>query len=174
MIVVTKGGCLLLDVPNKTLWACSSGARIMRGIILVLLFSSCSAWLTPTRRPLVLRPCRLAGAMSDGDGPVAEAADSIGQVDPEMSSCDRMKEKLRAESKYPLKAPLLAGSAILGGKGLTDALITVIKVSTGFKGASLSETFFGVPVLAIDGACIASGIAIGVWTWQTQRDDEPS
>mmetsp|Transcript_65911 Transcript_65911/g.113303 ORF Transcript_65911/g.113303 Transcript_65911/m.113303 type:complete len:276 (-) Transcript_65911:159-986(-) len=81
------------------------------------------------------------------------------------------KEKLLAESEYPLKLPLLAGSAVIAGKGLTDAAITIIKVSVGFKGATLSEEFFGVPVLFIDVLCVLAGISLGAWTWKTQRSN---
>ena len=83
-----------------------------------------------------------------------------------------MKEKLRAESRYPFKFPLLGASAVIGGKGVTDALIKVIKVSIGFKGASLSEDFLGIPVLAIDVACVAVGLSLGSWTWTTMRDPQ--
>uniref|UniRef100_A0A6U0Q9U7 Uncharacterized protein n=1 Tax=Eucampia antarctica TaxID=49252 RepID=A0A6U0Q9U7_9STRA len=88
----------------------------------------------------------------------------------EPSSQDRMLQKLENESKYPLKAPLLGISLVLGGKGLTDALVTVIKVNMGFQGVSLMETFMGVPVLAIDFACVVLGVALGTWTWNNMKD----
>jgi hypothetical protein len=83
-----------------------------------------------------------------------------------------MRKKLENESKYPLKVPLLGASLVLLGKGLSDAGITIIKVNSGFRGASLTEEFMGVPVLAIDFVCIVLGISLGVWTWKTMRDDE--
>jgi len=88
----------------------------------------------------------------------------------EPSSQDRMRQKLENEGKYPLKAPLLGISLVLGGKGLTDALVTVIKVNMGFQGVSLMETFMGVPVLAIDFACVVLGVALGTWTWNNMKD----
>ena len=38
------------------------------------------------------------------------------------------------------------------------------------QGASLAEEFLGVPVLAIDGLCVAAGVALGAWTWENTRD----
>jgi ribosomal protein S18 acetylase RimI-like enzyme len=88
------------------------------------------------------------------------------------SSQSAMRKKLEAESKYPLKVPLLGASVVLLGKGLSDALITIIKVNSSFRGASLTEEFMGVPVLAIDFVCVVLGISLGIWTWKTMRDDE--
>jgi ribosomal protein S18 acetylase RimI-like enzyme len=88
------------------------------------------------------------------------------------SSQSAMRKKLENESKYPLKVPLLGASVVLFGKGLSDALITIIKVNSSFMGASLTEEFMGVPVLAIDFVCVVLGISLGVWTWKTMRDDE--
>jgi len=88
----------------------------------------------------------------------------------ETSSQNRMLKKLENESKYPLKAPLLGVSLVLGGKGLSDAIITIIKVNAGFKGVSLVEEFMGVPVLAIDFVSVVVGIGLGVWTWNNMRD----
>ena len=84
----------------------------------------------------------------------------------------KMKQQLLDESKYPLKLPLLAISLILFGKGFGDALITLIKVNIDFPGASLTEQFMGVPVLAIDALCVALGAALGAWTWDTMRDKQ--
>lgn len=81
-----------------------------------------------------------------------------------------MLGRLERESRYPLKVPLLGISLVLGGKGLGDALITLIKVNTGFPGASLAETFMGANVLAIDVLCVLAGIGLGTWTWKTMRD----
>lgn len=85
------------------------------------------------------------------------------------SSQERMKAKLQAEAEYPLFAPLMFGSAVIGGKGLTDALLTVAKVSAGIRGASLAETFLGVPVLLIDALCVVAGISLARYTWTTMR-----
>lgn len=85
---------------------------------------------------------------------------------------DAMLQRLENESKYPLKVPLFFVSGILFGKGSTDAIVTLIKVSQGFKGASLMEEFMGVNVLAIDAVCVVAGIALGVWTYRTMRDDQ--
>jgi hypothetical protein len=82
-----------------------------------------------------------------------------------------MRKKLEDESKYPLKVPLLGASLVLLGKGLSDAGITIIKVNSGFRGASLTEEFMGVPVLGIDLVCIVLGISLGIWTWKTMRDE---
>ena len=107
-------------------------------------------------------------AVVDDDGIVDKTEESSEAS----ASSSRMKEKLRAESRYPFKFPLLGASAVIGGKGVTDALIKVIKVSIGFKGASLSEDFLGIPVLAIDVACVAVGLSLGSWTWTTMRDPQ--
>jgi hypothetical protein len=86
------------------------------------------------------------------------------------SELDMMK-KLEQEAKYPLKLPLLGVSLVLLGKGLGDAIITVIKVNMDFPGTSLSAEFMGVPVLAIDVLCIFLGVGLGWWTWSTMNDD---
>jgi hypothetical protein len=87
------------------------------------------------------------------------------------ASQSAMRKKLENESKYPLKVPLLGASLVLLGKGLSDAGITIIKVNSGFRGASLTEEFMGLPVLAIDFVCIVLGISLGIWTWKTMRDE---
>lgn len=79
-------------------------------------------------------------------------------------------ERLEQESKYPLKLPLLGIGLILFGKGFGDALITTIKVETGFPGASFGEDFLGVPVVLIDGLCVFVGAAMGLWTLRTMKD----
>lgn len=84
---------------------------------------------------------------------------------------DAMLKRLEQESKYPLKVPLLFVSGILAGKGSSDAIITLIKVKMSFPGASLAKEFMGVNVLAIDAVCMAAGVALGVWTWKTMRDE---
>lgn len=89
-----------------------------------------------------------------------------------LDSQSAMRKKLENESKYPLKVPLLGASLVLLGKGLSDAGITIIKVNSSFRGASLTEEFMGVPVLAIDFVCIVLGISLGIWAWKTMRDDE--
>lgn len=83
-----------------------------------------------------------------------------------------MLEKLEKEQQYPLKFPLLAVSLILVGKGLSDALITAIKVYIDFPGSDLlvKETFMGLPVLGIDLVCVIVGIALGSWTWNAMKD----
>lgn len=87
----------------------------------------------------------------------------------ELSREKSMMDKLEDESKYPLKLPLLATSLVLFGKGFGDALITLIKVSTDFPGASLTEEFSGVPVLLIDAVCTVLGTSLGWWTWKTMK-----
>jgi hypothetical protein len=82
----------------------------------------------------------------------------------------RMIQRLKQESKYPLKVPLLGVSLVLSGKGLSDAIVTAIKVSMQFKGASLTEEFMGVPVLGIDFVCLTVGVALGTWTWQNMKE----
>ena len=81
-----------------------------------------------------------------------------------------MMEKLKQESKYPLKVPLIGISLILLGKGLGDALVKIIKVSTNFPGASLSENFLGMPVLLIDAVCAVLGASLAWWTWTTMKE----
>lgn len=81
-----------------------------------------------------------------------------------------MLDKLESENRYPLKFPLLAIGTILFGKGFGDALITLIKVNIDFPGATLTEEFLGVPVLAIDAACVVAGAALASWTWNTMKD----
>jgi hypothetical protein len=81
-----------------------------------------------------------------------------------------MLDKLESENRYPLKFPLLAVGTILFGKGFGDALITLIKVNIDFPGATLAEEFLGVPVLAIDAACVVVGAALASWTWNTMKD----
>ena len=85
------------------------------------------------------------------------------------TSSSRMKAKLREESRFPYKLPLLGASAVIGGKGLTDGMLTVVKVVAGIRGSTISEEFLGMPVLAIDAACAAGGIALGAWTWKTMQ-----
>lgn len=80
-----------------------------------------------------------------------------------------MREKLKKESQYPLFFPLMGASVVIGGKGLTDALLTFAKVAAGMRGVSLSEQFLGVPVLGIDAACVVVGVALGSYTWSTMR-----
>ena len=81
-----------------------------------------------------------------------------------------MLDKLESENRYPLKFPLLAVGTILFGKGFGDALITLIKVNVEFPGATRTEEFLGVPVLAIDVACVVAGAALASWTWNTMKD----
>lgn len=81
-----------------------------------------------------------------------------------------MIKRLEDESKYPLKFPLLGISLVLFGKGLSDALITIIKVNIDFPGVSLTEQFMGVPVLAIDAVCVVVGVALASWTWKTMKN----
>ena len=87
----------------------------------------------------------------------------------EESIDNKMLEKLQNESRYPLKTPLLGISLILFGKGFFDGLITIIKVNTNFPGVSFLDEFMGVPVLAIDFVCVAAGITLGSWTWNTMK-----
>lgn len=95
--------------------------------------------------------------------------DSWKSNEEENSSQDRMLSKLKKESKYPLKTPLLVVSAILSGKGLTDAIVTLLKVNAGIRGASLTEEFLGFPVLGIDAVCVATGLGLGLWTFKTMK-----
>lgn len=89
-------------------------------------------------------------------------------------SNDRMLQQLQSESRFPLKFPLLGISAILFGKGLSDALITLIKVNQGFPGATLTKVFVGgIPVLAIDALCVLAGASLGAWAWTAMRDAPP-
>eukprot|EP00808_Paulinella_micropora_P015088 g21882.t1 len=78
-------------------------------------------------------------------------------------------ENLKNEAKYPLKWPLLGFSTVLAGKGAADVLVTTMKVAAGMPHASFAETFAGVPVVAIDAACIAAGISLGAWTWKSMQ-----
>ena len=131
-----------------------------------------SAW---TRRAPVRPQFRLAtpddalAGASVGESMPPPTVDAAGPP----SSQERMRAKLKAEAEYPLFAPLLGASAVIGGKGLTDALLTVAKVAAGMKGVSLSETFLGVPVLAIDAVCVLVGAALASYTWSTMRSDAP-
>lgn len=81
----------------------------------------------------------------------------------------RQKRRLENESRHPLKFPLLGVSLVLLGKGLGDLIVTIIKVSIDFPGASLSDEFQGVPVVLIDAVCVVLGAALGGWTWKTMR-----
>ena len=90
-------------------------------------------------------------------------------ADGRSASAERMRQKLEAESEAPFFYPLLGASAVVGGKGLTDACLTIAKVTVGVRGASLADEFFGIPVLAIDAACMAAGGALAAWTWENQR-----
>jgi len=80
-----------------------------------------------------------------------------------------MMKKLEEEGKYPLKFPLLGISLVLFGKGFSDALITIIKVNMDFPGASLTASFQGIPVLAIDVLCVIAGLGLGLWTYNTMK-----
>lgn len=90
----------------------------------------------------------------------------------EEETSSAMLAKLEREQKYPLKIPLLGVSLVLFGKGFSDALVTGIKVYIDFPGADklAKETFMGLPVLGIDFACVAFGLALGFWTWKTMQD----
>jgi len=90
----------------------------------------------------------------------------------EDETASAMVAKLEKEQQYPLKFPLLGVSLILFGKGISDALITAIKVYIGFPGADLlvKETFMGLSVLGIDLVCVAIGAALGSWTLKTMKD----
>lgn len=98
-----------------------------------------------------------------------ESSSSLDAEERSKESASRMKAKLRNESRFPLKLPLLGVSAVLGGKGFTDALLMITKVSIKMPGASLTEEFMGVPVLGIDLVCVAAGLTLGVWTWKTMQ-----
>eukprot|EP00571_Detonula_confervacea_P013875 CAMPEP_0172301308 /NCGR_PEP_ID=MMETSP1058-20130122/3229_1 /TAXON_ID=83371 /ORGANISM="Detonula confervacea, Strain CCMP 353" /LENGTH=257 /DNA_ID=CAMNT_0013011371 /DNA_START=145 /DNA_END=918 /DNA_ORIENTATION=- len=88
----------------------------------------------------------------------------------EKETSSGMLQRLENESKYPLKFPLLGVSLVLFGKGLSDALITIIKVNIDFPGVSLADQFMGVPILAIDAVCVVVGAALASWTWKTMKD----
>jgi len=81
-----------------------------------------------------------------------------------------MRKRLEKESKYPLKFPFLGISLILLGKGLSDLIITLVKVYINFPGASLTEEFMGIPILVIDMVAIIVGTSFGAWTWNTMKD----
>eukprot|EP00977_Amphora_coffeiformis_P014812 scaffold4223_cov189-Amphora_coffeaeformis.AAC.72 len=91
-------------------------------------------------------------------------------VVPSNNGDNSMRKRLENESKYPLKFPFLGISLILLGKGLSDLVITLIKVKINFPGASLTEEFMGIPVLAIDLVAAIAGTSLGVWTWKTMKD----
>ena len=80
-----------------------------------------------------------------------------------------MREKLKKEAEFPFFYPLMGASVVIGGKGLTDALLTFAKVAAGMRGVSLSDSFLGVPVLGIDAVCVVVGVALGSYTWSTMR-----
>jgi len=84
-------------------------------------------------------------------------------------SAARMRAKLKKEAEYPLFFPLFGASAVIGGKGLTDALLAFARVAAGMRGASLGDTFLGAPVLGVDAVCIVVGTALAKYTWETQR-----
>jgi len=52
-------------------------------------------------------------------------------------------------------------------KGLSDLIVTLIKVNMGYAGVSLSEEFKGVPILNIDIECVALDVGLCVWAWTT-------
>jgi hypothetical protein len=106
--------------------------------------------------------------MSEGQPRSEAPAPAPSRRPPPAGGSEAMRKRLAAESASPLTAPLLFASVVLTGKGVTDALITVAKVSAGIRGVSLSETFYGVPVLAIDAGCVALGLALGVVTWRAR------
>jgi len=56
------------------------------------------------------------------------------------------------------------------GKGLSDLIITLVKVYINFPGASLTEEFMGIPILVIDMVAIIVGTSFGAWTWNTMKD----
>ena len=106
--------------------------------------------------------------------PGAETEDAAAPppANTQADSAARMRSKLKKEAEYPLFFPLLGASAVIGGKGLTDALLTVAKVAAGMRGASFADTFFGLPVLGIDAACVVVGASLAKYTWDNQRPPE--
>ena len=170
LLLVLLSCCLLLLLPES-----ASGFVPSQGHIILRVIKKGTPkiqWRPGNTMPGAEAEMQSVGEESGGGqespGEVAGSS-SVVESTMEMDSADRMKQKLLSESQYPFKFPLLAAAAVLSGKGLTDALITVIKVSIGFKGASLVETFFGVPVLGIDAMCVAAGIFMGTWTWNNMR-----
>mmetsp|Transcript_20117 Transcript_20117/g.40061 ORF Transcript_20117/g.40061 Transcript_20117/m.40061 type:complete len:188 (-) Transcript_20117:146-709(-) len=164
-----------------SLWSSSISAFLLRHPIAASPFSALShhRW----RRTAPLAPSsfaiRAAGDNTGIDGGVepAQNKDDLRSEAPSQPIVPQKPddgrynlERLESESRYPLKFPLLCVSTILAGKGLSDALITIIKVQQGFVGASLTEEFIGVPVLGIDTLCVAAGVGLGVWTWRTMVD----
>jgi hypothetical protein len=106
-------------------------------------------------------------------GPIVEKrmkCPEQGMPDEWIDQSRALASRLENESKYPLKVPLLLVSAVLFGKGMSDAIVTLIKVNMDFPGASLMEEFMGVNVLGIDAVCVATGLALGVWTGKTMQD----
>lgn len=128
---------------------------------MLVVVSTTTLAFAPVKRTglLVARP-----AEAEDDAPAA--LDDPAAPD---DSAARMRAKLKKEAEYPLFFPLLGASAVIGGKGLTDALLTFAKVAAGMRGASLGDTFLGAPVLGIDAVCIVVGTALAKYTWETQR-----
>ena len=140
-----------------------SMAALFQRMYLALALAACTSAFVPPQRSCAL--LRLRAEVEDAPA----AADAPPRSAPPQSSQERMKQKLKNEADYPLFIPLLGASVVVGGKGLTDALLTFAKVSAGMRGASLSETFLGVPVLGIDAVCVVVGVALGAYTWENQR-----
>ena len=141
----------------------SAMAALFQRMYLALALAACTSAFAPPQRSHAL--LRLRAEVEDAPA----AADAPPRSAPPQSSQERMKQKLKNEADYPLFIPLLGASVVVGGKGLTDALLTFAKVSAGMRGASLSETFLGVPVLGIDAVCVVVGVALGAYTWENQR-----
>lgn len=104
-----------------------------RSSLMLVVVSTTTLAFAPVKRTglLVARP-----AEAEDDAPAA--LDDPAAPD---DSAARMRAKLKKEAEYPLFFPLLGASAVIGGKGLTDALLTFAKVAAGMRGASLGDTF---------------------------------
>jgi len=165
---------ILFALIQISLWSWSISAFVLRHPIAASPFSALShhRWRrTAPRAPSFAIRAAGDGTGIDGGGEPAQSNDDLRSeapsqpIVPQKTDDGRYNlERLESESRYPLKFPLLCVSTILAGKGLSDALITIIKVQQGFVGASL------VPVLGIDALCVAAGVGLGVWTWRTMVD----
>ena len=110
----------------------------------------------------------VGGRRMPGNGAlVAALATASGRGAPDLT-CGKPAPAL-AESLVSTFGLDPARTVVVGGKGLTDALLTFAKVSAGMRGASLAGTFLGVPVLGIDAVCVVVGVALGAYTWENQR-----
>mmetsp|Transcript_36757 Transcript_36757/g.90466 ORF Transcript_36757/g.90466 Transcript_36757/m.90466 type:complete len:159 (-) Transcript_36757:343-819(-) len=109
----------------------------------------CSAFAPPL---LAMRSRQRAARLVAG----AAGGGAAGATSLRMIS-DEMKKKLEKESDAPLRFPLLGIAAVVGGKGLTDAMVTVAKGSMGMVNVADNA-----PMLAVDALCVFFGIALAM------------